>query len=90
MGVTRQWRRTRNCSARGRAIAQPADTGDRIEPSVERFRAKPKNSSSKTVKPADAGDSASPEIPFVVLYAVRFQKSYELVSGRFFLMMLFL
>ena len=44
----------------------------------------------KDVKPADAGDSASSQIPFVVLYAVRFQKSYELVSGRFFLMMLFL
>jgi hypothetical protein len=41
-------------------------------------------------KPADAGDSASSQIPFVVLYAVRFQKPYELVSGRFFLMMLFL
>src|SRR5262245_22998228 len=80
----------RNCSARGCAIAQPADAGDRIEPGVERGSAEPQDSASKTVKPADAGGSASSQIPFVVLYAVRFQKSYELVSRRFFLMMLFL
>src|SRR5262245_21825372 len=41
-------------------------------------------------KPADAGDSAASQIPFVILYAVRFQKFSELVSERFFLMMLFL
>src|SRR5215510_14558080 len=71
-------------------MAQPADAGGRIKPGVERGSAEPQDSASKTVKPADAGDSALSQIPFVVLYAVRFQKTYELVSGRFFLMMLFL
>src|SRR5262249_44008916 len=38
----------------------------------------------------EAGDSASSQILFVVFDTVRFQKFYELVSERFFLMMLFL
>src|SRR5262245_49978334 len=75
---------------RGRAIAEPADAGGRIKPGVERRARNPRDCASKNIKLANAGDRASSQIPFVIRYAVRIQKSYELVSERFFLMMLFL
>src|SRR5262245_3274856 len=97
VGVTKLRGRMRDSAARGRgmlsprtAIAQPVDAGGRIKPGVERVSAEPQDVASKSIEPADAGDSALSQIPFVILYAVRFQKFYELVPGRFFLMMLFL
>jgi hypothetical protein len=53
------------------AIAQPADAGGGIEPGVERFSAEPQDLTPKTIKPADAGDSASSQISFVVFNSVR-------------------
>jgi hypothetical protein len=50
------------------------------------LRETPGNAASKTIKPANAGDSASSQILFVVFNTIRFQKFYELVSERFFLL----